>query len=198
MTNSLSPVDVCNMALSQIAARASITSISPSDGTVAGDACALLISRRSMPLRAPRIGTATASTAALSLLEAAAATPQRRDNPAGPAAAVALRVCAAARLPQGTLHRSLADPAGHSPPLTTGTSTFLPARLGAMAVPFTPAVDLDFEPVTRSRSSSPTSAPRSPDRRRSSTPAAWSTSGCGMRNFSWEQKPPSPTGWSIR
>lgn len=36
----MTPVDICNYALDQIGARASVTSISPSDGTQAGDTCA--------------------------------------------------------------------------------------------------------------------------------------------------------------
>ena len=42
MASGLSPIDVCNMALSQVGARAAVQSISPSDGTAAGDACTLL------------------------------------------------------------------------------------------------------------------------------------------------------------
>ena len=42
MASGLSPIDVCNMALSQVGARAAVQSINPSDGTAAGDACTLL------------------------------------------------------------------------------------------------------------------------------------------------------------
>ena len=93
------------MALSQIAVRTSITSISPSDGTVAGDACALLDQLMVDALRADAHWNCTRFTAALSLLKAAAGTPKNVN-------ATTLPVLAA-RLSQGALHRAFAHPAGH-------------------------------------------------------------------------------------
>lgn len=145
MSTSLGPVDVCNLALSQIAARASITSITPSDGTVAGDACALLYQPTVDAYARAAHWNCLRFTAALSLLKAAAGTPENVNGTTLPVPPqpwlyeYALPTdCLKARF----LVPSLTQPPP-SPPLTTGTSMFLPARLGAGAVPFTVAVDVD-------------------------------------------------------
>ena len=189
MTNSLSPVDVCNMALSQIAVRTSITSISPSDGTVAGDACALLYQ--------PTVDAFARRALELHPLHSGALPPQgccrhtqerQRDDAAGPCRPiVSRRASSCLRSPSRALRR-------RSPPAPARFCLRGSAPWRCRSLP--PSISI--RAGARSRSSSPTSAPRSPDRRRSSTPAAWSTSGCGMRNFSWEQNSPSPPGWSIR
>jgi hypothetical protein len=128
-------VDVCNMALSQIAARTSITSISPSRRHRLRRRLRAPLSADGGCLRAPRTGTAPASqrrSPSSRLLPAHPRTSTRRRCRSLPPDCLKARFIVPSLTQQGT-----------SPPLTTGTSTFLPARLGAMAVPFTPTVDLD-------------------------------------------------------
>ena len=145
MTTTLGPVDVCNLALSQIAARAAVTTIAPSDGTKAGDACALLYQPTVDAFARAAHWNCLRFTAQLTLLKAAAGTPENTNGttlpvpPPGWIYEYALPPdCLKARfiIPRLTQQAP-------SPPLTTAGGMFLPAQLGAMAIPFTPAVDLD-------------------------------------------------------
>lgn len=145
MPTSLGPVDLCNQALDQIAARANITSINPSDGTVAGDACSRIYQPTVDAFARAAHWNCLRFTAQLTLLKAAAGTPENVNGTTLPVPPppwlyqYALPVdCLKARFLVPQLPQQ-----GTSPPLTTGTSMFLPTRLGAMAIPFTPAVDLD-------------------------------------------------------
>jgi hypothetical protein len=145
VTSSLGGVDVCNQALAMIGARAQITSIAPSDGTVAGDACAMLYQTTVDGFARAAHWNCLRFTAALTLLKAATGTP---ENPNGTTLSLppqpwfyeyALPTdCLKARflVPQLTQQPP-------SPPLTTGTTTYLPAFLGPSDIPFTVAVDLD-------------------------------------------------------
>jgi hypothetical protein len=154
MTSSTSPVDVCNLALSQAGVRAAITSVFPSDGTAAGDACALLYQptidayARAAHWNCLRFQSGAPGSTfppPLSLLKAAAGTP---ENPGGTTLPVP---------PQPWLYEyglpadclkvrflvPLLTQPSTSPPLTTGGGMMLPRIMPATAIPFTPAVDLD-------------------------------------------------------
>ena len=144
MTAPRSPVDVCNLALLQIAARAQITSIDPSDGTVAGDACAALYQPTVDAFARAAHWNCLRFTATLSLLAAAAGTP---ENPSG----TTLRTPPPPwlyeyALPDDCLKARFIVPAipqqGGSPMLG-GATAYLPSGLPDTAVPFVVAVDLD-------------------------------------------------------
>lgn len=147
MTSSLGPVDVCNLALSQIGARASITSISPSDGTVAGDACALLYQPTVDAYARAAHWNCNRFTAALTLLKAASGTPENVSGTTLPTPPVPWLYEYA--LPSDCLKARFIVPQltqqGGSPPLTTGTTAFLPGYLPDVAVRFVVAVDLDAD-----------------------------------------------------
>jgi hypothetical protein len=145
VTTSLGPVDVCNMALDQIAARANITSIEPSDGTVAGDACARIYQPTIDAYSRAAHWNCLRFTAQLTLLKAAKGTPENVNGTTLPVPPqpwlyeYALPTdCLKARFIVPQLSQQ-----GTSPPLTTGGSMFMPTRLGNVAISFTPAVDLD-------------------------------------------------------
>ncbi|HEX4043280.1 MAG TPA: hypothetical protein VHY10_16400 [Xanthobacteraceae bacterium] len=147
MTSSLGPVDLCNQALAMIAARANITSIAPSDGTVAGDACALLYQSTVDAFARAAHWNCLRFTAQLSLLKAAKGTPENISGTTLPPAPPPWLYEYA--LPPDCLKARFLVPLlpqqGTSPPLTTGTSLLTPIRAGVTALPFTPAVDLDQE-----------------------------------------------------
>src|SRR5436190_450131 len=154
MTTNLSAVDFCNMAISQIGARAAVQSINPSDGSQAADACALLFQptvdayARAAHWNCLRFQSGTPASTfppPLTLLKAAAGTP---ENPAGTTLAqppqpwlyeYALPVdCLKVRF----LVPLLTNP-GTSPPLTSAGGTMLAAQYCGDAIPFTVAVDFD-------------------------------------------------------
>ena len=149
-----SPVQLCNLALLQVAARAKVTSISPSDGTPAGDICTQLYQptidafARSAHWNCLRFQSGSIGSTRpppLQLLKAAPGTPEAIANPALAAPPqpwlyeYALPPdCLKARflVPQLT-------PSASSPPLTSAGGLMLPRGGGAGAIPFTVAVDLD-------------------------------------------------------
>lgn len=147
---SVSPVDICNAALDQISARATVTSIDPSDGTQAADICA----RHYQPcmdslFRSALWNCARFQTpAGLTLLKARAGTPENPDgtttpNPpmpwmyeyACPSAPYMLRGRYIVPIVQtGT---------GTTPPLMTGPVTILPAFAAGDIIPFIVGTDVD-------------------------------------------------------
>ncbi len=155
MASGLSPVDVCNMALSQVAARAQITTITPpGDGTAAGDACLLLYQptvdayARAAHWNCNRFQSGPLNSVQpppLQLLKAAAGTAENLNGTTLPLPpqpwlyAYALPVdCLKARylVPMATQ-------SGGGIPLTTAGGLMLPAVLPVSAIPFIVAVDLD-------------------------------------------------------
>ena len=150
-----SPTQLCNLALLQVAARAKVTSVNPSDGTTAGDVCSQLYQPtidafaraahwNCLRFQSGPIGSTFPPP--LQLLKAAVGTPEQIANPALPAPPqpwfyeYALPPdCLKARflVPQITTGSTTAVP------LTSAGGIMLPANLGAMAIPFTVAVDLD-------------------------------------------------------
>jgi hypothetical protein len=153
VTTQLGPVDVCNMALSQIAARASVTSITPSDGTVAGDACALLYQptvdafARAAHWNCLRFATGNGKTKVpvLTLLAAAPGTPENVNGTTLPPAPAPWLYEYA--LPPDCLRARFIVPQigsqAPSPPLTTGSTMYTPLLSRNAGVPFTVAVDFD-------------------------------------------------------
>jgi hypothetical protein len=150
-----SPAQLCNLALSQVGARAQIQSINPSDGTAAGDACNLLYQptvdafARSAHWNCLRFATGTLGSTfppPLQLLKAATGTPEAIANPALlPPPQPWLYEYA---LPPDCLKARFLVPLltqQTSPPLTTAGGMMLPGSLPAMAVPFAVAVDLDSQ-----------------------------------------------------
>jgi hypothetical protein len=149
-----SPVQLCNVALSMIGARAQIQSISPSDGTAAGDVCSLLYQMTVDGFaRAAHWGclrfqtgpTGATRPPPLQLLKAAFGTPENQANPSLPFPPqpwfyeYALPPdCLKARF----LVPQYVQPAV-SPPLTTAGGLMLPKLSPASAIPFTIALDLD-------------------------------------------------------
>lgn len=142
-----SPVDLANLALSQIGSRATITSLNPSDGTVAGDACSLLYQPTVDAFSRSAHWNCLRFEAGLSLLKAAPGTPENPNGTTLPAPPIpwlyeyALPTdCLKARYLVPTLVQQ-----GTNPPLTTAGSLFLPWRLNGVALKFQVAVDLDAE-----------------------------------------------------
>src|SRR5215813_5662357 len=121
------PVDICNLALSQIGSRAQISSLNPSDGTVAGNACSLLYQPTIDAFSRAAHWNCCRFEVKLNLLKAAAGTPENPNGttlpipPIGWLYSYALPVdCLKARhlVPQIVQQ-------GVNPPLTTGNSLFL-------------------------------------------------------------------------
>src|SRR5579862_1338571 len=148
------PVTLCNLALSQIGSRAQVTSINPSDGTAAGDACSLLYQptvdafARAAHWNCLRFTTGTKAgqpPAPLTLLKAAAGTPENVNGSTLPVPPI--RWLYEYELPSDCLKARFLVPQitqqALNPPLTTGTTTFLPASVGNCAIPFVVAADLD-------------------------------------------------------
>lgn len=149
-----SAAQFCNLALLQVAARAKVTSVNPSDGTVAGDICSQLYQptvdafARAAHWNCLRFQTgAIGSTQPppLQLLKAARGTPEAIVNPAIPVP------------PQGYLYEYALPPdclkarflvpsmvtQQTSPPLTSAGGLMLSPTMTSVAIPFTVAVDLD-------------------------------------------------------
>src|SRR4051812_47474771 len=75
-----SQIDICNRALLSIGARAQVSSISPSDGSTAADACAVLFTPTFEALGRTANWNCLRKQATLSLLAAAAGTPENPDG----------------------------------------------------------------------------------------------------------------------
>jgi hypothetical protein len=151
-----SPVQLCNLALLQVAARAQVQSINPSDGTPAGDVCTQLYQptvdafARSAHWNCLRFQSGSLGSTQpppLQLLKAAQGTAEAIANPAlTPPPQPWLYEyalppdCLKARflVPQLT-------PSASSPPLTSAGGLMLPKRWGNTAIPFTVAVDVDAQ-----------------------------------------------------
>lgn len=80
MTTNLSAVNCCNISLLSIGARAQVSSINPSDGSTEADACATLFNFVYNQLARTAYWNCLRNQASLSLLAAAAGTP---ENPQG-------------------------------------------------------------------------------------------------------------------
>lgn len=157
MTQTISsPVALCNVALSLIGARAQLGSISPSDGTKAGDACSLLYqmvvdgySRAAhwncLRFQSGVIGSTQPPP--LQLLKAAFGTPEQIATPSLVAPPQPWLYSYA--LPPDCLKARFLVPMftqpQTSPPLTTAGSLMLPAAVPQMSVPFQVAVDFDAQ-----------------------------------------------------
>lgn len=146
MAGSISaPVDLCNLALSQIGARAVITSLNPSDGTVAGDACSLLYQPTVDAYSRAAHWNCLRFQSQLSLLKAAAGTPENPNGTMLPVPPIGWLYEYA--LPTDCLKARRLVPAlvqqGTNPPLTTGGSLFLPWHLRSVALKFEVGVDFD-------------------------------------------------------
>ena len=157
MTNAITtPVQLCNLSLSQIAARAQVQSINPSDGTAAGDACSLLYQPTVDAFaRAAHWNCARFTSGApgskfpppLQLVKAAPWTQAAIANPSLPAP------------PQPFLYEYLlpgdclkarylvpyTQQPATTPPLTTAGGQMLPRFRSNQAIPFAISADLDAE-----------------------------------------------------
>lgn len=140
--------DICNQSLSQIGARAQVTSINPSDGSPASDACSLLYTNRIQSLLRAAHWNIARAQAPLTLLKAAAGTPPNVNGttlpipPLGflyeyavPADSLAGRFVIPTPLPQPAV----------SPPLTTGPIQVLPFARLTVSVPFVTATDFNTQ-----------------------------------------------------
>lgn len=140
-----SPVDIANLALSQIGARATITSLNPSDGTVAGDACSLLFQPTMDAFARAAHWNCCRFEAQLSLLKAAAGTPENPNGTTLPVPPIGWLYEYA--LPPDCLKARYLVPKlvqqGTQPPLTTGGGLFLPWGLRGVALRFQVGVDFD-------------------------------------------------------
>lgn len=157
MTNAITtPVQVCNLSLSQIAARAQVQSINPSDGTAAGDACSLhyqptvdAFSRAALwnCLRYQTGPLGSTFPPPLQLLKAAPGTQAAIANPS--LAAPPQPWLFSYALPPDCIRARFLVPLltqpQTSPPLTSAGGYMLPAVLPNTAIPFTVAVDLDSQ-----------------------------------------------------
>jgi hypothetical protein len=155
MTSTItSPAQLCNLALSQVASRAQIQSINPSDGTAAGDACSLLYQptvdafARAAHWNCLRFTTGAPNSTQpppLQLLKAAAGTPEQVANPT--LAAPPQPWFYSYALPPDCLKARFLVPivtqSSTSPPLTTAGGILTPKVISAGAIPFTIAVDFD-------------------------------------------------------
>ena len=143
----LSPTAICNQALDEISARATVTSIDPSDGTQAGDICARHYQPRIDALFRSAHWNFARMQAPMTLLRARAGTP---PNPSGALpnppfpwlyeyAVPTVPKCLKARyiVPQ------LPGQTATTVPLTTGPQTVLPAFSGANTPPFILSSDVD-------------------------------------------------------
>ena len=139
------PVDIVNLALLQIGARANVTSINPSDGSVAGDAASQLYQPTIDAFSRAAHWNCCRFEEKISLLKAAAGTPENPNGTTLPVPPIgwlyeyALPAdCLKARylVPQITQQ-------GVNPPLTTGNSLFLTARFPQAALQFQVGVDFD-------------------------------------------------------
>lgn len=83
MASSVSQVSLCNRALLAISAKAQVSSISPSDGSAAADACATLFIPTFEQLGRSAWWNCLEKQATLSLLGAAAGTPEGGDSGTG-------------------------------------------------------------------------------------------------------------------
>src|SRR6185437_1286291 len=139
---------LCNLALLQVAARAQVQSISPSDGTPAGDICTQLYQptidafARAAHWNCLRFQTGAPGSKfppPLQLIKAAPGTPEAIANPALPAPPQPWFYEYA--LPPDCLKARflvpLLTPTGTSPPLTSAGGMILPAAIGNVAIPFT-------------------------------------------------------------
>lgn len=151
-----SPVQLCNLALSQIGARAQVQLINPSDGTAMGDACSLLYQptvdafARAAHWNCLRMQTGPPGSTQpppLQLLKAAVGTPEQLANPALTAPPQPWAYSYA--LPPDCLKARFLIPsltqAATTPPLTTAGGVMLPVGLNVGAIPFTVAVDFDAQ-----------------------------------------------------
>lgn len=141
-----SPVQFCNLALSQSGSRAQVQSISPSDGTAAGDACTLLYQPTVDAFARGAHWNCLRFQASLTLLKAAAGTPENLDG-AGPQPPQPWLYEYA--LPNDCLKARFVVPILQqrqpNPPLTTGPSVVIAATIARYAVPFLVAVDTDTQ-----------------------------------------------------
>lgn len=147
----ISPVDICNWALDQIGARASVTSINPGDGTLAGNTCSSNYQPRMDALfRGALWNCARFQTpAGLTLMKARAGTPENPNgtvtpNPPFPwmyeYAWPSEPYCLRARY----IIPMIQTGTGLSVPLTTGPTTILPAYgSNQPPVPFLVGNDVD-------------------------------------------------------
>lgn len=147
MAGSISaPVDLANLALSQIGARATISSLNPSDGTVAGDACSLLYQPTIDAFSRAAHWNCCRFQVQLSLLKAAAGTPENPNGTTLPVPPIGFWLYEYA-LPEDCLKARYLVPQlvqrGTNPPLTTAGSLFLPWRLRGTALKFQVGVDFD-------------------------------------------------------
>lgn len=154
MASGLAPVDVCNMALSQVMARAQIQSLSPSDGTAAGDACTLLYqptvdafarAAHWNCLRFQSGALGSTQPPPLQAVKAAAGTPENLNGTTLPVPPQPWLYAYA--VPPDCLKARYLVPAatqsGGGIPLATAGGLMLPAVLPTYAIPFEIAVDLD-------------------------------------------------------
>lgn len=151
-----SPVMLCNLALSQVGARAQVQSINPSDGTAAGDACSLLYQptvdafARAAHWNCLRFQSGPLGSTQpppLQLLKAAVGTPEQVANPA--LAAPPQPWAYSYALPPDCLKARFLIPqltqSPTTPPLTTAGGVMLPIGISIGAIPFTVAVDFDAQ-----------------------------------------------------
>jgi hypothetical protein len=149
-----SPAQLCNLALLQVAARANLQSINPSDGTVAGDICTQLYQptidafARAAHWNCLRFQTGPIGSTQpppLQLIKAAAGTPEAIANPA--LAAPPQPWFYEYALPPDCLKARflvpLLTPTATTPPLTSAGGSLFPALMPNVAIPFTVAVDVD-------------------------------------------------------
>ena len=143
-----SPVDIFNMALDQIKARASVTSINPSDGSVAGNVGARIYQQRIDALSRSAHWNCTRMQQSLGLLRAAVGTPENVSGALPVPPTPWLYEYALPTNPQCLKARYivpvLAGSSSSTVPLMTGGGMVLPAYMGGnTTIPFLVSSDLD-------------------------------------------------------
>lgn len=145
----VSPVDICNYALDQIAARATVTAINPSDGTQAGDVCSRNYQPRMDALFRSALWNCARFQQPLVLLKARAGTPENPSGTTTPEPPFPWMYEYATPTEPYMLRARYIMPmiqtgSGTSIPLTTGPQTVLPA-FGSTTdpIPFLVATDTD-------------------------------------------------------
>lgn len=139
-----SPVDIANQALSQMGARAQVTSINPSDGSPAADACSLLYTGRMQALLRAAHWNCARFQITMTLLKARAGTPPNVNGTTLPQPPLPFLYeyakpsdCLAGRFVIPTP----ANVPAVSPPLTTGPVQVLPILDIRTSMPFVFGLD---------------------------------------------------------
>lgn len=142
------PVDIANLALDAIGARATVSSINPSDGTQAGDVISRQYALRFAALARSAHWNCLRRQGTLTLLKAAIGTP---ENPSGTLSIPPQPWLYEYELPTDYIYArfipALFTQSSLAPPFMTTLALAQPPAINQVAVPFIIAIDLDSSNV---------------------------------------------------